>query len=120
MDWKKKPRVKVVGVTGVDRLPAEFYKFKLDDPNLATALVVYIETRKGQFSEYYVNNWFHKWGPKADKAIHYLYAGKKAPYDIFGFINGQAAPFCKQSQALSVARMQEQIWIAWGGSPRKN
>jgi hypothetical protein len=34
--------------------------------------------------------------------------------------HGQAAPFRKQSQALSVARMQGQIWIAWGGSPRKN
>src|SRR5947207_9206311 len=36
-DWQKHPRVKIVGVTGVDRLPAKFYEFKLDEPNIATA-----------------------------------------------------------------------------------
>ena len=35
-DWKKEPRVKIVGVTGVDRLPAKFYDFKLDEPLIAT------------------------------------------------------------------------------------
>jgi hypothetical protein len=100
VDWKANPRVKIIGVTGVDRLPAEFYHFKLDEPKLATAFVVYVDLKKDQYSEYYVNNWFHRWGPKADKVIHQLYAGKKAPYDIYGFINGQAAPFSKKAQAL--------------------
>src|SRR4051812_5562854 len=41
VDWKAKPRVKVIGVKAVDRIPADFYDFKLDDANLATALIVY-------------------------------------------------------------------------------
>jgi hypothetical protein len=100
VDWQAGPRVKVIGVTGVDRLPAEFYHFKLDEPNLATAFVLLVETGKDQWKEFYVNNWFHSWGEKADRAIHRVYAGKQAPYDIYGFINGQAAPFNKQARAL--------------------
>jgi hypothetical protein len=100
VDWQGKPRVKVVGVAGVDRQPAEFYHFKLDDPHLATALLVYVEGKRDQRQEYYVNNWFHKWGEQADKAIHRLYADKQAPYDIYGFINGQAAPFSAKAKVL--------------------
>lgn len=32
IDWQDRPRVRVLGVRGVDRLPAEFYDFKLDEP----------------------------------------------------------------------------------------
>ena len=38
VDWQAKPRVKVIGVKTVDRIPADFYHFKLDEANLATAL----------------------------------------------------------------------------------
>jgi hypothetical protein len=100
VDWKARSRVRVVGVTGVDRLPREFYRFKLDEPNLATAFVVFVETKPNTWNEYYVNNWFHSWGPKADQATHRLYAGKSAPYDIYGFIGGQVTLFSKKSQAL--------------------
>lgn len=100
VDRKKGPRVKVAGVRGVDRLPPEFHKLKLDEANLATALVVWVETKPGKWQEYYVNNWFHRWGDRADRAMHKLYAGRKAPYDIYGFINGQAAPFSKEARAL--------------------
>ena len=100
VDWKAKPRVKVVGVKAVDRIPAEFYKFKLDDANLATALVVFVETKPKQWKEFYVNNWFHKWGKEADKKLHRLYAGKSAPYAVYGFVRGQTAPFTKKSQAI--------------------
>ena len=99
VDWAKKPRVKVIGVKAVDRIPADFYDFKLDEPNLATALVLFAGTGPGEWKEFYVNNWFHKWGDRADKAIHAHYAGKKAPYDIYGFVDGQAAPFDKVSRA---------------------
>ena len=99
VDWQAKPRVKVVGVAGVDRQPAEFYHFKLDDANLATALVLYVEGKSDAWQEVYVNNWFHKWGAEADKFVHQLYAGKQAPSDIFGFINGQAAPFNSAGKA---------------------
>lgn len=100
VDWKKNPRVKVIGVKAVDRIPADFYDFKLDEPNLATALVLFVETSPNVWKEYYVNNWFHKWGDRADKAIHAHYADKKAPYDIYGFVDGQAAPFDKKSREI--------------------
>ena len=100
VDWKAGPRVKVFGVTGVDRLPPKFYDLKLDEPNVATAFVVWVETGPDKWKEFYVNNWFHKWGEKADPAVHKVYAGKQAPYDIYGFISGQVAPFSKKAQAL--------------------
>jgi hypothetical protein len=100
VDWAKKPRVKVIGVKAVDRIPADFYHFKLAEPNLATALVLFVETGPKEWKEFYVNNWFHKWGDRADKAIHTHYAGKKAPYDIYGFVDGQAAPFDKKSREV--------------------
>ncbi len=99
-DWNKQLRVRIVGVTGVDRLPAEFYKLKLDEPNIATAHLVWIETATDQWQLYNLNNWFHKWSEQADPVIYSYYADKPAPYDIYGFINGQAAPFSKKSQTL--------------------
>jgi hypothetical protein len=99
-DWQKEPRVKIIGVTGVDRLPATFYDLKLDDKHIATAHLVYVETAKGKWELYNANNWFHKWSDQADPVIHAHFADKEAPYDIYGFINGQAAPFSKKSQEL--------------------
>lgn len=100
VDWRAKPRVRVIGVAGVDRVPAEFYHFKLNDPRLATALIIYVETEPGKWREFYVNNWFHRWGEEADKAVHLLYAGKEAPYDVYGWVGGMAAPFSKSAQAI--------------------
>jgi hypothetical protein len=100
VDWKARPRVKVLGVAGVDRTPAEFYDYKLDDPNLATAFIVWVETAPDRWQEFYVNNWFHKWGDKADPVIYQAYAGKQAPYNMYGFLNGQTAPFSVKSRAL--------------------
>ena len=99
-DWKKEPRVKIVGVTGVDRLPAKFYDFKLDEPLIATAHLVWVEAGKNEWKLYNANNWFHKWSPEADPVIYSHYADKQAPQDIYGFINGQSAPFAKKSQDL--------------------
>lgn len=100
VDWQGKPRVKVIGVKAVDRLPSEFYDFKLDEPNLATALIVFVESEPKAWNEFFVNNWFHKWGDKADKAVHAHYADKPDPYTIYGFARGQAAPFDKKSQEI--------------------
>jgi hypothetical protein len=99
-DWKKEPRVKIVGVTGIDRLPASFYDFKLDEPNIATAHLVFVDGGQDEWKLYNANNWFHKWSDKADPIIYSHYADKQAPYDIYGFINGQAAPFSKQAREL--------------------
>lgn len=100
VDWTKKPRVKVTGVKAIDRIPADFYDLMLDEPNLATALILSVETAPKTWKEFYVNNWFHKWGDRADKAMHAHYADKKAPYDIYGFVDGQAAPFDKKSREV--------------------
>lgn len=102
VDWAAKPRVQVSGVKAVDRIPASFYDFKLNEPNLATALVVWVEvqTEPSAWKEFYVNNWFHRWGDQADLVMHRLHAGKPAPYDIYGFVRGQWAPFDKRSQAI--------------------
>lgn len=98
-DWKKEPRVKIVGVTGVDRLPAKFYDFKLDEPLIATAHLVWVEGN-GELKLYNANNWFHKWSEAADPAIYKHFADKQSPFDIYGFIKGQSAPFTKKSQDL--------------------
>jgi len=100
VDWKAKPRVKVVGVKTVDRIPADFYDLKLDEPNLATAFIVSVETAPNVWKEFFVNNWFHKWGERADKVVYGHYAGKPLPYDIYGFARAQVAPFDKKSQAV--------------------
>jgi hypothetical protein len=110
VDWDHRPRVKVIGVTGVDRQPQTFYDFKLDEPNLATAHIVLVETKPDQWQEFYVNNWFHKWSDRADKAIHKAFADKKEPYDIYGFINGQSAPFSKKAQALIAQHKQARMF----------
>ena len=79
VDWKKQPRVKVVGVKAVDRIPADFYDFKLTEPNLATALIVYVETAPKVWKEYYVNNWFHKWGDRATSSCTVSTPAKRNP-----------------------------------------
>ncbi len=100
VDWQAKPRVKVIGVKAVDRIPADFYQFKLDEANLATAFIVSIETAPDVWKDYYVNNWFHRWGERADPFVHAHYADKAVPYDVYGFVRGQTAPFDKKSQAV--------------------
>ena len=100
VDWAAKPRVKVVAVKAVDRIPADFHDFKLDETNLATALIVFVETKPGEWKEWYVNNWFHPWGDKADKTMHRWYADKPTPYNIYGFARGQSAPFDKKSKEI--------------------
>jgi len=100
VDWKTKPRVQVIGVGAIDRPSGKFYDFKLDEENVGTAFVILVETKPGTWREYYVNNWIHRWGPEADRAIHAYYADKKPPYDVFGWIRGKACPFSKEAQAV--------------------
>jgi hypothetical protein len=100
VNWAAKPRVKMVGVRGVDRIPATFHDLKLDVPDLATVLLVFVEGQPGEWKEYYVNNWFHRWGAKADPLVHRWFADKGDLYRIYGFARGQAAPFDAKSQAI--------------------
>jgi hypothetical protein len=100
VDWQARPRVKVLGVNTVDRLPPKFYDFKLDEPNLATALIVWVEAGNNDWKPFYINNWFHRWGDKADAAVHKHYADRPAPHNIYGFVRGQTAPFTRKSQEI--------------------
>jgi len=100
VNWKAEPRVKVIGVQGIDRAPPAFYDLKLDKANVATAFVVLVEVKPRVWKEFYVNNWFHKWGEEADRTMHAFFADKKPPYDIYGWIPGKRAPFSKRSQQL--------------------
>lgn len=100
VDWKARPRVKVVGVKAIDRIPEKFPGLKLDEPLLATALIVFVETKPKTWQEFYINNWFHRWGPRADKFIYKYYADRDKRYNLFGYASAQAAPFNKKSQAI--------------------
>ncbi len=111
VDWKSKPRVRVVGVDAVDRPDtsgkdaidrpaAKYYDFKLDEENCGTAMIIWVEVKPDVWKEFYVNNWFHRWGPKADKFIHSFYADKGKPYEVFGWWGGKACPFVKEAPKL--------------------
>src|SRR5262249_12057429 len=83
VDWASQARVRVIGVEGIDRLPETFHERKFDDGVVATAFVILVETKPDVWKEFYVNNWFHKWGPDADRTMHALYADRKLPYDVY-------------------------------------
>jgi hypothetical protein len=100
VDWKSRPRLKVVGLEGIDRPYARFYDLKLDEQNIGTALVILAETKTGVWKEFYVNNWFHHWGKEADLAIYGFYAGKKSPYEISGWIHRNRNRYDSPSRAL--------------------
>ncbi len=101
VDWKKQPRVKVIGVQAIDRVPENYYDVKLDPKNTATAFIVRVKLGgKEEWKDFYVNNWFHKWGEEADRTMHAYFADKQPPYDIYGWIPGKRAPFSKRSQQL--------------------
>jgi len=103
VDWKAKPRVQVIGVQGVDRIPEEFPDLKLDKKNTVTAFIVRVETKadgKKQLRDYFVNNWFHRWGSDADNKMLAQFAGKAAPYTVYGFLGSNVAPLDRASQAI--------------------
>ncbi len=98
-EWKDRTRVKLVGVKAIDRIPVQFPGLKLNEKNIVTALLLWVE-KKGDWHEVYVNNWFHVWGPRADRKVHSYYADKGPTHRIFGFARGQAAPFDAKSRAI--------------------
>ncbi|MCY3023549.1 MAG: hypothetical protein NTW87_31600 [Planctomycetota bacterium] len=103
VDWTSKPKVKVVGVHAVDRMPAEFYGWRLEPEQTLTAFILWVDAdAKGDMKELYVNNWFHNWGEKTDAAVLRYYADQDKPwYSVYGFAGGIAAPFDKAAQALA-------------------
>ena len=101
VDWKQRPRVKIIGVKAVDRMPAEFYDLPLDPGNTATAFIVRVrDAADSAWQDYYVNNWFHHWGPEADVKMLTHYANADPNYTVYGHVGGIAAPFDQAGQKL--------------------
>ncbi len=94
VDWSKRPRVRVIGVQAVDRVPEEYYDLKLDPNTTATAFIVRVQAGEAdKWQDYYVNNWFHRWGPDTDVKVLAHYATDDPHYTVYGYLNGIAAPF---------------------------
>ena len=101
VDWKKEPRVRVLGVKAIDRLPPKFQDYKLDPDKIITALIVEVWQDK-RWVPWYVNNWFHKWGTAADAALivsHYV--DRPSPtFDVYGFKGDITADLTEKSKKL--------------------
>ncbi|MSU77291.1 MAG: hypothetical protein EXS16_04250 [Gemmataceae bacterium] len=95
VDWTKQPRVKIVGVRAIDRQPEEFYDIKLDATETITAFIMRVDDR-----DFYVNNWFHRWGDDTDRKMLKHYANDLPNYTVYGYLTGIAAPFDAEGKAL--------------------
>ncbi len=101
VDWDKNPRVRVIGVKAIDRIPEEYYDLKLDAKHTATAFIVRVKSAdKDEWQDYYVNNWFHRWGPDTDVKMLAHYANEDPNYTVYGYLAGIAAPFDQAGQKL--------------------
>jgi len=104
VDWKARPRVRIIGVRGIDRLPAEFPGLKLDPRRTTTAFILRVqagkEGKKPAWRDFYVNNWFHKWGADVDRKVLAHYANAGPDYTVYGYLNGIAAPFDEAGKKL--------------------
>jgi hypothetical protein len=103
VDWKQKPRVHIIGVAAVDRQPEEFYDLKLDAKNTTTAFICRVEVKdkdRSEWKDYYINNWFHRWGEETDKKMLAHYANDDPHYTVYGYVGGIAAPFDAAGRAL--------------------
>ncbi len=95
VDWTKQPRVKIIGVRAIDRQPEEFYDLKLDAKETITAFIIRVEDK-----DFYVNNWFHRWGEDTDRKMLKFYANDLPNYTVYGYLTGIAAPFDAEGKAL--------------------
>lgn len=101
VDWNKKPQVQIIGVGAIDRIPAEFYDLQLDPAKTITAFIVRVRTAEDKpWQDYYVNNWFHRWGAEPDAKLLPQYAIDDPNYTIYGYESGRYAPLDAASQKL--------------------
>jgi enediyne biosynthesis protein E4 len=100
VDWSRRPRVKVIGVLGIDRTPEEFYDLKLDPQTMVTAFVVRVQAEDKAWGDYYVNNWFHPWGAETDRKVLAHFAHDDPNYTVYGFVQGTATPFDAEGRTL--------------------
>lgn len=100
VDWNSKPQVQIVGVRGIDRIPVEFYDLVLDAEKTITAFIVRVRAADDQpWQDYYVNNWFHRWGTEPDAKLLPHYASDDPNYTVYGYESDRLAPYDAESQA---------------------
>jgi hypothetical protein len=96
VDWTRRPRVRIIGVQAIDRQPAEFYELALDPEKTITAFIVRVQMGgtddQPAWRDFYVNNWFHKWGDETDLKILAHYANEDPNYTVYGYLTGATAP----------------------------
>src|SRR5688572_19791006 len=96
VDWTRQPRVQVIGVQAIDRIPADFYDLKIDSDKTITAFIVRVQTGGTDgvpaWKDFYVNNWFHKWGDETDARMLPHYANDDANYSVYGYLGSNVAP----------------------------
>ena len=109
VNWAGRPRVQVIGVAGIDRTPLEFYDFDLRG-DTTTAFIVRVQQPDGAWQDYYVNNWFHRWGSEADRKVPPHYAKDDPHYTVYGYLSDHVVPF----DAESARRIQE-LTTDYGG-----
>lgn len=113
VDWKSNPKVRIVGVKGVDRIPAKFMDYQLNPEKTITALIVEV-WQDQRWRPWFINNWFHPWGNAADSAMvlsHYV--GRPSPYfDVYGFKGDIGANLNERSRKLAE---QHPMWRAYHG-----
>jgi hypothetical protein len=100
VDWTKQPRMQIIGVQAIDRVPEEFYDVKLDAKNTVTAFILRVQDQDKRWRDFYVNNWFHRWGDDTDKKILKHYANDDPHYTVFGYFGSIAAPFDAEGKTL--------------------
>jgi len=107
VDWTARPRVRIVGVGAIDRIPADFYDLKLDPEKTITAFIVRARRKGGAaWDDFYVNNWFHRWGPDTDRKILAHYANDNPHYTVYGYLGGTLAPLDDAGKKL-LARLPD-------------
>jgi hypothetical protein len=119
VDWAKKPRVRVIGVGGIDRLPPDFHDVKLETDRTVTAFILRVQTGRADddsgWRDYYVNNWFHHWGNEADRKVLPHYANKDPHYTVYGYVGGIAAPLDAEGRKLLAKYQPEYGGIIYHG-----
>jgi hypothetical protein len=100
VDWTKRPRVRLIGVRGIDRTPVEFHDLKLDPAETVTAFIVRVQAADGAWRDFYVNNWFHRWGTETDLKVLANYATDDPNYTVYGYVGGIGAPFDAEGRKL--------------------
>jgi hypothetical protein len=100
VDWTRKPRVRIIGVQAIDRQPEDFYDVKLDPAATMTAFILRVQTSDEKWRDFFVNNWFHRWGEETDRKMLPHYANDDPNYTIYGYFTGIRAPFDAEGKKL--------------------